>query len=444
MEVVYITVEWIGHITVKWIGRWKWGRVIIKNIYYNDIMNNNDIDLFINTYEKELNNGIVPHPKIGLWIQYLKALKFYNVNNIDKDPFFDKRHSITKNDINEINNFMVRIKKGKQLYKNDNYNISGNGYGGGGGGRGSSGSNPFINYNYVDGDEGDDDGSTSNKNFELLSQVEGALHEYNEKMRKNKNKNSAMNMSKNRTETMSRNGSNGFRAVDGGRVDKAMNNCHDNYKFGVQDFANGPVTNANKLNAINQIDATNKLINYNYTNNFDNEFKRSIPNIANNKRHQEHNSQYNLVNDNLVNYNLVNDNLVNDNLVNDNLVNDNLVNYNLVNDNTISGMVGSAMGVGSRAMASNGVGGIGCNGVGDMGGNDISERYQQDALYTNNYRFNQDQDILKVNLITRETSQKNKQPFENQFQYLDCNYNRIPNKSLIGESSRMDNRTYIH
>jgi hypothetical protein len=74
----------------------------------------------------------------------------------------------------------------------------------------------------------------------------------------------------------------------------------------------------------------------------------------------------------------------------------------------------------------------------------IADRYKQDALYTNNYRFNQDQDILKVNLITRETSQKNKQPFENQFQYLDCNYNKIPNKSLIGESSRMDNRTYIH
>ena len=347
-------------------------------------MNNNDIDLFISTYEKELNNGIVPHPKIGLWIQYLKALKFYNVNNIDKDPFFDKRHSITRNDIKEINMFMNRIKKGKQLYKHDNYGVTGGGSGGGVGG-----SNPFIHYNYVEEEDEDDGNGKGRSGFELLSQVEGALHEYNEKMRKNKNKNN---------QGGNRNNQGGNDRIQLKIRESPMNICPNNNKYGVQDFAEGPVNNANLSNAINQLENTEKLINYNHTNRFDNEFKRSIPNIANNKRHQEHNTQYNLINDNLINDNYSN--------------------------------VGSAGAIGTTG----GAGGTGY----------IADRYKQDALYTNNNRFNQDQDILKVNLITRETSQKNKQPFENQFQYLDCNYNKIPNKSLIGESSRMDNRTYIH
>jgi hypothetical protein len=406
-------------------------------------ISNNDIDLFISTYERELNNGTVPHPKIGLWIQYLKALKFYNVNNIEKDQFFDKRHSITKNDINEINNFMNRIKKGKKLYKNDHYNITGT----------SNSNNSFINYNFVDENDEDEDNNNNKNHFELLSQVEGALYEYNEKMKKNKNKNlygnrasnasyspnacynpnasHSPNASYNPNASHSPNASYNPNASHSpnsrynpnashssnsrynpnaphspnehkSRVNP-MNICPDNYKYGVQDFAEDSVDNTNLSNAINQLENTEKLINYNYTNRFDNEFKRSIPNIANNKNHQLHNSQYKLVNDNIVNDKYGNDNF--------------------------------------RPMNST----VGVDNGGRGGGPAIiNDRYNQDALYTNNYRFNQDQDILKLNLITRDPSQKNKQPFENQFQYLDCNYNRIPNKSLIGESSRMDNRTYMH
>jgi hypothetical protein len=62
---------------------------------------------------------------------------------------------------------------------------------------------------------------------------------------------------------------------------------------------------------------------------------------------------------------------------------------------------------------------------------------------SNNGRFWQDQDILKTNLTTRNTCLKNKQPFENQFQYLDSNYNRVLDPRLIGESSRQDNRSYF-
>jgi hypothetical protein len=55
-------------------------------------------------------------------------------------------------------------------------------------------------------------------------------------------------------------------------------------------------------------------------------------------------------------------------------------------------------------------------------------------------RFWQDQDILNPGSQTRKTAIKNKQPFENQFQYLDCNYNRVEDPRLIGQASRMDNR----
>lgn len=55
-------------------------------------------------------------------------------------------------------------------------------------------------------------------------------------------------------------------------------------------------------------------------------------------------------------------------------------------------------------------------------------------------RFWQDQDILNPGAQTRKPAIKNKQPFENHFQYLDCNYNRVEDPRLIGQSSRMDNR----
>ena len=42
---------------------------------------------------------------------------------------------------------------------------------------------------------------------------------------------------------------------------------------------------------------------------------------------------------------------------------------------------------------------------------------------------------------TRNRAIKNDQPFENQFQYLDCNYNQVLDDRLIGTSSRLDNRS---
>lgn len=58
-------------------------------------------------------------------------------------------------------------------------------------------------------------------------------------------------------------------------------------------------------------------------------------------------------------------------------------------------------------------------------------------------RFFQDNDILNQRGITRNNCIKNKNPFEHQFDYLECNYNRTPDPRLVGESSRMDNRSMM-
>ena len=70
-------------------------------------------------------------------------------------------------------------------------------------------------------------------------------------------------------------------------------------------------------------------------------------------------------------------------------------------------------------------------------GEDYMNLKNQDPAAT---RFWQDQDILNPGAQTRKPAIKNKQPFENHFQYLDCNYNRVEDPRLVGQSSRMDNR----
>ena len=62
-------------------------------------------------------------------------------------------------------------------------------------------------------------------------------------------------------------------------------------------------------------------------------------------------------------------------------------------------------------------------------------------LSINETRFWQDQSIMNARGITRNNGLPNKNPFEHQFQYLDCNYNRVIDPRLLGSSSRLDNRS---
>ena len=56
-------------------------------------------------------------------------------------------------------------------------------------------------------------------------------------------------------------------------------------------------------------------------------------------------------------------------------------------------------------------------------------------------RFWQDNDLLNAGPNTRIQAIKNEQPFENQFQYLDANYNRVPDPRLNGTATRFQNRS---
>ena len=51
------------------------------------------------------------------------------------------------------------------------------------------------------------------------------------------------------------------------------------------------------------------------------------------------------------------------------------------------------------------------------------------------------QDILQQRTLTRNTAIPNKNAFEHQFDYLDCNYNRVEDPRLLGQSSRLDNKS---
>jgi hypothetical protein len=53
----------------------------------------------------------------------------------------------------------------------------------------------------------------------------------------------------------------------------------------------------------------------------------------------------------------------------------------------------------------------------------------------------QQQDILQQRTLTRNTAVPNKNAFEHQFSYLDGNYNRVEDPRLLGQSSRLDNRS---
>jgi hypothetical protein len=56
-------------------------------------------------------------------------------------------------------------------------------------------------------------------------------------------------------------------------------------------------------------------------------------------------------------------------------------------------------------------------------------------------RFWQDNDLMNSSPNTRIPAIKNKQAFENQFQYLDTNYNRVPDPRLNGSATRFQNRS---
>ena len=328
---------------------------------------NEDIDILVRSYEININQGSpLLDSKIPVYIEFLKAKKYYRINNIDEDYFFYKRFNITEQDINIINELIMRIKSGKNLHETMNYNVDGNYF---------NSSSSLVNYSNFDENE-----DLTNKNkFELLSQVEGAMNDYYTRMKKLKNRKINSSVNNYGNERSFNVPANSVADVPDRYYNNGLNSERPDIQYDVLGFAKSKLMNTRLTgndSVASKLDKINNIIDYNQESaEFDTEFKKSIPNINSRKK---------------VSFN------------NNTFIKDNLSGQQLYDNEE----------------------------------KEIREN-------SNNGRFWQDQDILKTNLTTRNTCLKNKQPFENQFQYLDSNYNRVLDPRLMGESSRQDNRSYF-
>jgi len=328
---------------------------------------NEDIDMLINSYEMNINQGSpLLDSKIPVYIEFLKTKKYYRINNIDQDYFFYKRFNITEQDINIINGLINRIKSGKNLHHNMNYNIDGNYFNSGG---------SLVNYSNFDENE-----DLTNKNkFELLSEVEGAMNDYYIRMKKLKNRKINSSLNNYGNERSFNKPANSVVDIPDRYYNNGLNSERPDIQYDVLGFAKSKLMNTRLTgndSVASKLDKINNIIDYNQESaEFDTEFKKSIPNINSRKK----------------------------------------VTFN---DNTFI--------------------------KNNLSGQELYDNEEEEIrTNSNNGRFWQDQDILKTNLTTRNNCLKNKQPFENQFQYLDSNYNRVLDPRLMGESSRQDNKSYF-
>jgi len=326
-----------------------------------------DIDILVRSYEMNINQGSpLLDSKIPVYIEFLKAKKYYRINNIDEDYFFYKRFNITEQDINIIHELIMRIKNGKNLHETINYNVNGNYF---------NSNRSLINYSNFD----ENDDLTNQNKFELLSQVEGAMNDYYTRMKKLKNRKINSSVNNYGNERSFNVPANSVADVPDRYYNNGLNSERPDIQYDVLGFAKSKLMNTRLTgndSVASKLDKINNIIDYNQESaEFDTEFKKSIPNINSRKK---------------VSFN------------NNTFINDNLSGQQLYDNEE----------------------------------KEIREN-------SNNGRFWQDQDILKTNLTTRNSCLKNKQPFENQFQYLDTNYNRVLDPRLMGESSRQDNRSYF-
>jgi hypothetical protein len=164
-------------------------------------------------------------------------------------------------------------------------------------------------------------------------------------------------------------------------------------EFDVQDFARTQMFNMNKTNIIQQLDKMNDILDSNnlITNEFDTEYKRSVPVINSKKKVSFQNN-------------------IDETIGNNVLTEKNRSDYKFGNG-MISGL-------------EEGIGG--------------ETKYTGSPEAT---RLWQDVDLLTGRGLTRKPSIDNRTSFEHQFDYLDGNYNRVPDPRIVGTSSRLENRS---
>lgn len=334
-----------------------------------------DIDLFISSYSNDIVSNPLLNSKIPVWVEYLKTKKHYAQNGMEEDYYFKKRFGIGNEELITIHRLLDRLRRGKTLTKVSKTNIHGT--------NSNFGSNIYSTFN-----ENENYDNVKPK-FELMTELEPAMNAYNKKMKKHQNRQKW----KQSTDPRVWDPIGCVQDEPDRYYTEELNSTRPQVEFDVQDFARTQMFNMNKTNIIQQLDQINDILDSNnlLTNEFDTEYKRSVP-VINSKKKVSFSNHIDAC------------------IGNNELTNRDRNNYNFSN-----GMI---------------------NGLEQGLGGPVKYNGSPEAT-----RLWQDVDLLNGRGMTRKPSIENRSSFEHQFQYLDGNYNRVPDPRIIGTSSRTENRS---
>ena len=346
-----------------------------------------DIENFLKSYEMNLLDGIVPNSKIPVWVEYLKTKKYYRQNGMEEDFFFNKRFGMTNEDLINLQKIVNRVKQGKKINRRNNTSVQSNML-----------TNKALDATntgmYCDFDETQEITDRDATKFELLSQVSSAMDDYYSKMKKAKEKKLAW-----------KNGNKDYRYQR--ELDLSATTKDDefnDYQYQRNLAMAGSIQDVNNPYYIDQEYSSRPQVEYDVQ-----AFAKS--------------PLYNMSKTNIINrIDEVSQILDNNNLITTDFRDGRVVPVVMTNKPTYTNNFDMKT-INKQ-----------------LEGEDYMGLKNQDPSAT---RFWQDQDILNPGSQTRKSGIKNKQPFENQFDYLDCNYNRVEDPRLIGQSSRIDNRAMM-
>lgn len=365
-----------------------------------DNFTDEDINLFCYDYNKHIASNPLLNSKIPVWVEYLKTKQHYKQNGMEEDYFFKRRFGIVDDDLIMIHKLIDRIKRGKTLTKVSNSSIKGTPQ--------LFGSNIYSSF--------DETANYDNikPTFEIMNEIAPAMESYKNKMKKHQKRHKWKQSTDPRVwEDPTKFTSANFHPEGCVSDEPDRYYTEDLYstrpqvEFDVQDFARTQMFNMNKTNIIQQLDEMNDILDSNnlLTNEFDTEYKRSVPVI---------NSKKKVSFENKINPNS------NQNNTNSNDINYCIGNNQLTSSNRSDWKFGNGMVSGLEQ---------GIGGPTHYAGSPGATRLWQDV------------DLIAGRGLTRKPSIDNRSSFEHQFDYLDGNYNRVPDPRIVGTSSRLENRS---
>lgn len=270
-----------------------------------DNFSDEDITLFVQSYNNHKMENTFVSNKIPIWCEYLKTKKYYRENRIDEDYYFKKRFDISQDDLKMIHQMIYRIKTGRGLEKSPKTNVQ------------FYHPSQTSSNNYGSFNEQQDYSQNAGK-FELLNELEGAMYDYHKKMKDRSNKNDWKKKMKERSWNSLNNereyisSQDKFQTHSWDPVGSVANEpdryyTQDQYsqrpqvEFDVQQFNKTQMFNMGKQNIINDFNKMNNILNDNelITNDFDEEYKRAVPQLCPKKKvHFNNNVDYNTYNKN--------------------------------------------------------------------------------------------------------------------------------------------------